>query len=148
MTPIAALRRVAATVLVAGAATLLVAGCQSSSGASPSASPSAHQSGANGKQKKKAKGVAGRITAESGSTWTVVTKQGKSMTVTIGSGTAYGTKKKPAKATDFKVGDSVRIEGDRHSGSVTAKRIVKAAHPIPTGSSSPAPPTPSATATA
>lgn len=67
----------------------------------------------------------GRITAIDGSTWTVLNAAGKSLAVTITSGTRFGTAKVPATAADFAVGSAVVVVGDRSAGRITAARVVE-----------------------
>lgn len=86
----------------------------------------------------------GRITAIDGSTWTVLSAAGKSLVVTITSGTRFGTAKVPAAAADFAVGSAVVVVGDRSAGRITAARVVeRRTGPVRspgTGSPGPTPP--------
>ncbi|WP_426623436.1 hypothetical protein ACPPVW_12460 [Leifsonia sp. McL0607] len=66
---------------------------------------------------------------------------GATLTVTIGSSTAYGTAKRPATASSFGVGDRIGVLGARSGDTVTATRIVHLAaakHAAPTGTPTPA----------
>jgi hypothetical protein len=84
------------------------------------------------------KGIAGKITAEDGNSWTVVNAKGKQFTVTITAQTAFGTKKQPATQQEFVVGSSIRAMGQVQKGTVTAARIT-AAHPKATAAPDTAP---------
>jgi len=71
------------------------------------------------------------IQAMDGASWTIVTRKGETVTVTVDATTQFGTKKMTASAGDFAVGDSVIIVAMRGTdGKPTATRIVNA----PTGS--------------
>jgi hypothetical protein len=77
--------------------------------------------------------VAFRATIQStdGDSWTILTKRGKTVTITIDSATQFGTKKMAAAASSFTVGDNVIIVAMRGVGATpTATRVVVA----PTGS--------------
>lgn len=118
------------------AAGLALTGCSGTqhhtadaSSAAPTASASPHRA----RQRKT--GISGKITAERGNTWTVATKAGKNLTVTITAQTQYGTKKQPATAAQFPVGTTVRVTGPRKNTTVTALRI----RPIHPKSSKPSP---------
>jgi hypothetical protein len=63
--------------------------------------------------------------------WTILTKSGQTVTVTVNSATQFGTKKMAATAGSFAVGDNVIIVAMRGTdGTPTATRVVVA----PTGS--------------
>ena len=73
--------------------------------------------------------IAFRATIQSmdGASWTILAKNGKTVTVTIDSTTQFGTKKMTATAGDFAVGDNVIIVATRGAQDVPiATRIVKA----------------------
>jgi hypothetical protein len=73
-----------------------------------------------------AKGVVrGSVTNIEGSTWTIVTARGASLTVDTSSSTAYGAPGQSQKASDFAVGDEVIVIGERSGATVTATRILK-----------------------
>ncbi len=77
--------------------------------------------------------LAFRATIQSmdGASWTILTKKGKTVTLTVDSATQFGTMKAPSTAASFAVSDSVVIVAMRGSeGMPVATRIVKA----PTGS--------------
>lgn len=97
-----------------------------------------------------AKGVVGSLTAISGDTWTVRSAAGATITVTVGSSTAFGTQQKPAGASSFVVGDRIAVLGARSGDTVTATRIVHLAaakRARPGAGTAPAgTPTPAATA--
>lgn len=126
-----------------GASTLaavgLLSGIAACSGAdtnptSPPAStaPSAaHQAGHGG--------MTGQISAINGSTWTVHSARGKDVRVTLTPQTQFGTKKAPATADKFTVGETVHIAGQRNNDTITAERIAEAAaRPAPSTSPPPA----------
>jgi Domain of unknown function (DUF5666) len=69
-------------------------------------------------------GVRGQITAESGNTWTVLNKAGKTFTVDITSSTQFGSKASPASQSTFAVGSPVAAQGSRSGTTVTATRIL------------------------
>ncbi|MCI0158721.1 hypothetical protein KNO15_18635 [Leifsonia shinshuensis] len=86
--------------------------------------------GQNGRQDEGpiAKGVVrGSVTKIDGSTWTITTARGASLTVDTSSSTAYGAPGQSQKASDFAVGDEVIVIGERSGGTVTANRILKVA---------------------
>lgn len=73
-----------------------------------------------------AKGVVrGSVTKMAGSTWTIMTARGATLTVDTSSSTAYGAPGQNQKASDFTVGDDVIVIGERSDGTVTAARILK-----------------------
>lgn len=87
----------------------------------------------NGKQAKKAKkakkGQAGQrptratIVSEGSTSWTVRTRQGKTVTITITPQTQFGTKKAPASRTQFTVGKQIAVIGQQSGTGITATRI-------------------------
>lgn len=125
----------AAVVVIAGAGIgvgVAASGDDSTSSANPPGTPSSTTSGSpvtgnsqNGKTGKKGKlqATRGTITAESGSTWTLKTDQGKTVKVTITADTKFGTKKAPASKTDFTVGKTVDVVGKPGTGTMTANRV-------------------------
>lgn len=119
-----------------------VAGCSGSSSAAAlttSAAPTTSASAA--PHKGGPHGVAGTISAENGSTWTVTTKAGKQVTVDIISTTKFGTTQAPATESQFAVGAMVRVDGTVNGTTVTATRIAVPAPKPPTSSSAAAPTT-------
>jgi hypothetical protein len=92
------------------------------------------------------KGTRATIVSESASTWTVRTRAGQSLVVTITPRTQFGTMKAPATRAQFLPGQSVVILGAVSNGTVTATRITAPA-PGPakaTTSATPAPTAPTA----
>lgn len=88
----------------------------------------------------KVQGVRGQITAENGSTWTVMSRAGTSVTVVISATTQFGTKAQPGSASQFVPGSQIAVTGTRSGTTVTATRVfVPAAAPSPPGGA----PTPS-----
>lgn len=84
--------------------------------------------GQNGRQDEGpiAKGVVrGSVTKIDGSTWTLVTSRGATLTVDTSSSTSYGAPGQDQKASDFAVGDEVIVVGERSGATVTAARILK-----------------------
>lgn len=115
-------------------ATGLIAGCSGTDSAPPPAltapgptTPAAH-------------GVTGQISAINGGTWTVHSARGKDVTVTITPQTQFGTKKAPATADKFTVGQTVRVTGQRDRDTISAARIAEATKPPTSVSPSPPPP--------
>lgn len=132
----------AAVVVIVGAGigvAVSASGGDSTSSANPPGAPSSTTSGSpvtgngqngngqNGKKGKNGKGqqqaTRGTITAESGSTWTLKTDQGKTVKVTITADTKFGTIKAPASKTDFPVGKTVAVVAKPGTGTTTASRI-------------------------
>jgi hypothetical protein len=91
------------------------------------------------KKKHKVHGAAGTIATMSGDTWTLHADSGTTVTVKLSSSTAYGTKKTPATASSFAVGDKVGALGTRSGDTVTATRIVHLPLKAHTSTPSPAP---------
>jgi hypothetical protein len=60
--------------------------------------------------------------------WTILTRKGKTVTVTVDSSTQFGTQKAPETASSFAVGDSVIVVATAGStaGSAVATRVVSA----------------------
>ncbi|WP_426623657.1 DUF5666 domain-containing protein [Leifsonia sp. McL0607] len=84
--------------------------------------------GENGRQDEGpiAKGVVrGSVTKIDGSTWTLTTARGATLTVDTSSSTAYGVPGQTQKASDFAVGDEIIVIGERSGTTVTAVRILK-----------------------
>jgi hypothetical protein len=73
--------------------------------------------------------VAFRATIESigDSTWTILTKRGQTVNVTITSATLFGTKRASETQGSFSVGDNVVVVATRTNGTATAVRIATAA---------------------
>ena len=79
--------------------------------------------------------------------WTILTKKGKTVTVTIDSTTQFGTKEAAETAGSFAVGDNVIIVATRGpDGAPTATRVVDASA-LGTGAGSATTPMPSMTST-
>jgi hypothetical protein len=130
------------TPILAGAlvaTALLAAGCGAGSTPSPTAPSVAPSPAPSGHQARH--GIRGTVTAENGSTWTIVTAKNRSFTVTVDPQTAYGTKKAPATAQQFPVGTLVRVAGTVNGTAVTATRIAAAAAPAAPATPAPAPST-------
>jgi hypothetical protein len=68
--------------------------------------------------------VRGTITSISGSTWTVDTQRGVSLTVQVTSSTQFGTPVQAGSASDFVVGQEVIVVGSRSGDTVTADRVL------------------------
>jgi hypothetical protein len=114
--------------------------------APPTTAPTAPQ----GKGEGKAQGVRGQITAENGSTWTVLSRAGKTITVVITPLTQFGTRAQPASASQVATGSQVAAVGTRSGTTVTATRVVvpkAAANPGGTGPPTTTPPTTTAPST-
>ncbi|MDT7668487.1 MAG: hypothetical protein QOC74_1270 [Pseudonocardiales bacterium] len=127
--------------LVGAGAVLLTAACSGGSTTPSSAPPpsaGAHHRPA---------GIAGKITAESGTTWTVVNTQGTQFTVDITPQTSFGTRQAQATAQQFPVGTMIRAIGQVTGSTVTATHIVDARMrgqlPAPAPAPAPASSTPS-----
>lgn len=126
---------VAAVLVLAGGATWAVAASHdphssTASSATPSTSSPAPSpgspspTGSNGsKAGKHATATRGVITGESGSTWTMRTQAGSTVTVTVGARTKFGTAKAPATKAQLTVGKQVVVSGPVSDGKVDAKRI-------------------------
>jgi F0F1-type ATP synthase membrane subunit c/vacuolar-type H+-ATPase subunit K len=85
--------------------------------------------GATGRHGGAHKGVRGQITNENGSTWTVLTELGKTVTVDITPSTQFGTLASPGTESSFPVGSEIAATGARSAGVVTATRIFTPLHP-------------------
>ncbi|CAM5281020.1 DUF5666 domain-containing protein [Leifsonia shinshuensis] len=84
--------------------------------------------------------VRGTVTKISGSTWTVQTQRGATLTVVTSSATAYGAPGQTQKASDFAAGDEVIVVGARTGTTVTALRILNVADlPLLPGKTAPTP---------
>jgi hypothetical protein len=82
------------------------------------------------------KAFRGTIQSVSGDTWTVLTRAGKKITVSITSTTAFGTQRRPADASSFATGDAViLVATGKATSALTAVRVVAPR----TGASTPAP---------
>ncbi|HEY0816813.1 MAG TPA: hypothetical protein VGE11_26350, partial [Pseudonocardia sp.] len=126
---------------VLAAAAVAVAGCSSQPATGAPAPTSAPSGAPHAKAAAQGKGVRGQITAETGSTWTVMTAKGRAFTVTLNPQTAFGTAASPGAAAQFPVGTTVRVVGSRTGTTVTATRIAPAKS---AGAPPSAAPTPSA----
>jgi hypothetical protein len=73
--------------------------------------------------------IAFRATIQSidDSTWTILTKRGQTVNLTITSSTQFGTKRISETKGSFTVGESVAIVATRINGTATAVRVVDAA---------------------
>lgn len=145
----------ATAVVIAGAGigvALAASGGDSTSSANPPGAPSSSTSGSpvTGNNQNTQKGKKGKqnitrgtIITESGSTWTLKTDQGKTVTVTITATTKFGTKKAPASKTDFPVGKSAAVVAKPGTGTITADRVrtpvANPKQPKSGGGSTPAP---------
>lgn len=76
-----------------------------------------------GSSQPKVQGVRGQITAENGSTWTVLSRAGQSVTVVISAATQFGTKAQPGSASQFVPGSQIAAIGTRTGTTVTATRV-------------------------
>lgn len=82
------------------------------------------QTGKQGNAKKgKQQATRGTIVAQSGSTWTLKTQAGETITITITPATEFGTKKAPASKADFTVGKPVAVIAKPGSNPLTAVRV-------------------------
>lgn len=88
--------------------------------AAPPPSSSAPTSGA---QKAKHPMTRGTVTAESGTTWTVKTDSGDTVSVTVSDKTKFGTEKAPVDKSKIAVNSKVVITGENKDGKVEARRI-------------------------
>ncbi|WP_158865898.1 DUF5666 domain-containing protein [Leifsonia sp. AG29] len=129
-------------VLVAGATAWGVSTAVASSASAPTAARVAAQPKAAARARKQGHGLLGIVTGISATSWTIRSAAGETLTVTVGSSTAYGTANKPASASSFAVGQRVGIIGTRTGSTVNATRIVhlgaKANTSSTTGTPSPA----------
>jgi hypothetical protein len=122
-----------AVVVVGGAAWAVVASHSTTTISAGSGTPSIAATSAIASPSTAARGTApgkalrGDVTAESGSTWTVQTRAGKSVTVVITANTSFGTKKRPLTAAQVPVGTTVIITGSENNGAMDATRVVTAA---------------------
>jgi hypothetical protein len=88
-----------------------------------------------GGAQRRATGARGTITAVTGSTWTLRTVRGLTVTVTITPQTKFGTPKAPATAASFPVGAPATIVGQRTGPrALTATRVVVPRQPLGSGS--------------
>jgi hypothetical protein len=122
LSPTRSPRTIALAGLTVAGALLATAACSNSATPSGSSVPSEPSVG----KYHHAKGVGGKITAENGSTWTVVNAKGKQFTVDITPQTKFGTKAVPATQQQFTVGEQIHAAGQVTNGTVAANRIIKA----------------------
>jgi hypothetical protein len=117
-----------------------VAACSGQAG-TPAAAPASTAPASPTSQGKGAKtpSVRGRISAENGTTWTVVGAKGQQYTVDIGPQTKFGTAKAPVPQSQFTVGTSARFAGTVTGSTVAATRVsaVKKAAATPPPSPTP-----------
>ncbi|WP_433799702.1 hypothetical protein [Actinomycetospora sp. CA-084318] len=102
--------------------------------------------------------VDGTVTAESGTTWTVRTTDGRDLTVQLTPTTRFGRTHQPSSADRFPTGSRVRVLGTVAGTTITARRVLpplstragQTPTPTPTPTSTPsrAPATPTTTPTA
>ena len=105
------------------------AGLISPTSASAAPQSSNPQGAAPGSRNGGARAIRATIVSESGSSWTVRTARGQTVTVTITPQTQFGTVKAPAAQSDFATGDSVVISGSVDNGAATATRVAAARNP-------------------
>jgi hypothetical protein len=76
-----------------------------------------------------------------GTSWTILTRKGETVTVTVDSSTQFGTRKVPETASSFAVGDSVILvaTADSTAGSAVATRVVSTADAATGGITTPMP---------
>jgi len=91
--------------------------------------------------------VRGTIASISGSTWTITTQRGASVTVDVTSSTRFGLPNGSKSASDFAVGQEVIVVGSRSGDTIEASRILdlsnfKMPFSTPGGPSAPTTPTP------
>jgi len=110
----------------------------------PATTPAPLTAGAAG-TKPKVRRVRGVVQSESGTTWTIQTPAGRTVTVTVGAGTAFGTVAAPSTAAQFPVGSTVVVVGTIDHGTATARRIVA---PKPAAATAPTTTAPAAVAPA
>jgi hypothetical protein len=125
-TAVTALAGLAAAGVLLGTAACSPGSSSTSAAPSAAAAPSAPAAPQGKAGHHKAKGVAGKVTAENGDSWTVVNAKGKQFTVSITPQTAFGTKAAPADRSQFPVGTQIRARGAVAQGTVTATRITTA----------------------
>lgn len=90
--------------------------------------------------------VRGTIMDISGSTWTIDTQKGVTVTVEVSSSTQFGTPNQSESASDFAVGQEVIVLGSRSGDTVTAVRVLDLStfkQPLPIGPNTPVTPGPS-----
>lgn len=73
---------------------------------------------------KRARGLVGTVTAISGTSWTISSAAGVTVTVAVGPSTTYSAVRQRVSASSFAVGDRVGVFGTRLGDAVTATRIV------------------------
>jgi Domain of unknown function (DUF5666) len=115
---------------VGAAVTASLSSSTSSQLPGPSATPGPAVGGVAGGVTKAAGRVAFRATIQSidGSSWTIVTRKGQTVTIAVTSSTQFGTRKSAETASSFAVGDSIVVVGSRAGGGTpTATRVVNAA---------------------
>ena len=91
------------------------------SGAAPSQSPGTRQRAEGGPRP-----LVGKITAIRDGAIELATPDGQTLTVKLTSQTEFRKDREPAKATDFKVGDTVMVRGDENGDHSVTARIVGA----------------------
>lgn len=133
---IALLAAIVAVLAIGSGVGIGVAAASDSSGApsasvTPRTSPLPSTAPATGPAKAQ-RAVRATIVSEAGSTWTVRTRAGRTITVTVTPTTKFGTKKAPATATQFAAGQLVVIAGTLNNDTITATRIAApASHAAP-----------------
>ncbi len=138
---------VLAAVLISGATAFAVGMVTSGSGQSAASAPLEANKAAGGAlghgAARSTNATKGRITAMSGSNWTVATLKGGDVQVTVDASTRFGTRAKPATAGDFTVGETIVVVGARSGDGITATRIGVAGHGGGAGSNPTSTPAPS-----
>ena len=71
-------------------------------------------------------GVAGIITAMDGNAFTIKTREGQTVQVTVSEKTEYRKGRQPAKVSDFKVGDMIFVRGEKNGDNAWTAEIVGA----------------------
>jgi len=89
----------------------------------PTTSSPAPSSGGKADSKKHAPVTKGTVTAENGSTWTLKTDKGDTVSVTISDKTKFGTEKEPVDKAKITVNSKVVVTGKNADGKVDARRI-------------------------
>lgn len=95
-----------------------------SSGTLPATPPASSSRAGTGLARRGLSGVRGQITAESGQSWTVVNRAGRSFTVNLTATTKFGTLAQPAQSSQFVTGSQVAVVGRRSGSTITATRVL------------------------
>ncbi len=93
--------------------------------------------------------VRGAISVLDDDRWTVTTVDGSPVTVTLSAQTVFGTANSPAQRSQFGVGTTIAVTGQRSGDTVTASRVIipithpsKPVAPTPPSTAAPVPSTP------